>query len=154
MCRTQIMSLLDYSSKESQDDLVVLSRVPDLKVVLTFASPSINIHLDKPHTLHKHCIDPTVFLTHTQLRPPHTLTHHAYTHTHRPPHTQTDAHPPTPRPPSTHTYQFLQETVSVLAAFQWTHFPAVIHRITSQHNSTSHNTDIVRIIYYTNIMLL
>ena len=28
---TQIMSLLDYFSKESQGDLVVLSRVPDLK---------------------------------------------------------------------------------------------------------------------------
>ena len=28
--------------------------------------------------------------------------------------------------PNTHTsYQFLQETVSVLAAFQWTHFPVV-----------------------------
>ena len=115
-------------------------------------SPSENIHPDKPH-FPTHYIDPTLLLqthiptlhTHLPLLHTHTFTHlhipkcmhiqpshtnrhtsffrRLYIPTHL--HTHMDAHPPTPRPSSTHTYKFLQKTVSVLAAFQWTHFPTI-----------------------------
>ena len=114
---TQIMSLLDDFSKESQSDLVVLSRVPDLKFrVLTSASPE-NIHQHTtPTYIHTHHIDPSLLL-------------HTPTHTHTRTYACTYIHSHTPTYTHTPTYQFLQETVS---AFQWTHFPAVIHHITTQ----------------------
>ena len=83
---TQIMSLLDYFSKESQGDLVVLSRVPDLKfmsvsVCITFWKYSLT-YCTPPHT---HYTDPLPFSTHL---PKHrhihasTSTHTTYTPTH------------------------------------------------------------------------
>ena len=103
-------------------------------LLLTFASPSKNIHPDiaasyihatltpspSPHTYpHNYTYTATHLPTHTM----HIQSHmHIYTHT--PTHTHTHTH--------THTYQFLEETVSVLAVFQWTHFPTVIHHIRTQ----------------------
>ena len=89
-------------------------------------------------------------LSHTQMHappppPPHTHTHTSflrrlYIPTHLDTHTWMHIHPHL-SPLHTHTYQFLQETVSVLAAFQWTHFPAEIQNTTVP----SHNTEILEL---------
>ena len=76
------------------------------------------------HT-HKHTHITTHLPTHTHAFHPHPHTHtHTsaptyYTHMH-------STHPPTHTHTHTHTHQFLEETVPVLAVFQWTHFPTVI----------------------------
>ena len=64
----------------------------------------------------------------TQLPPPHT---HPHTHLH-----------------TTQTYLFLEETVSVLAGFQWTHFPAAIHHIRTRQYTCSNNTDTGTVLHY------
>ena len=103
---------------------------------MTSARPSENFHTNThacTHThTHTHMYTCTRACTHTYIIHPPThwfLTHtHTYTHacmhTNMHIHTSTHTHKP--------TYQFLQEIVSVLAVFQWTHFPAVIHHIRTQ----------------------
>ena len=78
-------------------------------------TPPHTRHTSPPTYLHTHMLPPTHTHTHiTTCLPTHTHAFHPHTPTH------------------THTHQFLEEMVSVLAVFQWTHFPTVIHHIRTQ----------------------
>ena len=133
------MNILDYFGKEPQVDLVMFGRGSNKLLVylnITLCMPAwINFRNAKPVIITFKLVECDLglkfmsainicktflkcsYLTHPDFPPP-------CTHTHTSTYNYAQAH--------TLTHQFLQETFSVLAAFQWTQFSAVIHHIRTQ----------------------